>query len=113
MHPSLTEHARARMQQRGISRDALELLLDFGRETHDHRGCTIVRFDKRSRRHVLRALGPEAFRRVERYFNAYAVVAEDDAVVTVGHRLRSPTRARLPSSSSRARRPTQWPGIQS
>jgi hypothetical protein len=25
------------MQQRGISRDALELLLDFGRETHDHR----------------------------------------------------------------------------
>ena len=94
MHPSLTEHARARMQQRGISRDALELLLDFGRETHDHRGCTIVRFDKRSRREVLRALGPEALRRVERCFKAYAVVAEDDAVVTVGHRLRSSSRAR-------------------
>ena len=60
MHPSLTEHARARMQQRGISRHALELLLDFGRE---------------------------AFRHFERYFNAYAVVAEDDAVVTVGHRM--------------------------
>jgi Domain of unknown function (DUF4258) len=103
MHPPLTEHARARMQQRGITRDALELLLDFGRETHDHRGCTIVRFDKRSRRHVLRALGPEALRRMERYFNAYAVVAEDDAVVTVGHRLRS----------TRARRPAQRTGIHS
>jgi hypothetical protein len=75
------------MQQRGITRDALELLLDFGRETHDHRGCTIVRFDKRSRRHVLRALGRDTYRRVERWLDAYAVVAEDDAVVTVGHRM--------------------------
>jgi hypothetical protein len=89
MHSPLTAHARARMQQRGISPDALELLLDFGRETHDHRGCRIVRFDKRSRRHALRALGPERCRQLERCFNAYAVVAEDDAVVTVGHRLRS------------------------
>ena len=29
MHPSITEHARTRMQQRGISPAALELLLDF------------------------------------------------------------------------------------
>jgi len=111
MHPSLTEHARARMQQRGITKDALELLLDFGRETHDHRGCTIVRFDKRARRQVLRTLGREAFRRFERYFNAYAIVAEDDAVVTVGHRFRSPSRAQWPSSSSRARQSTQRTGI--
>ncbi len=51
------------MQQRGIPPAALELLLDFGRETHDHRGCRIVRFDKRSRRHLLRELGRDAFRR--------------------------------------------------
>ena len=74
------------MQQRGIPQDVLELLLDFGRETHDHRG--IVRFDKGSRRDVLRALGSEALRRVERRPMAYAVVAADDAVVTVGHRAR-------------------------
>lgn len=86
MHAPLTLHARARMQQRGIPRDVLELLLDFGRETHDHRGCTIVRFDKGSKRQVLRSLGPEALRRVERHPMAYAVVAADDAVVTVGHR---------------------------
>jgi hypothetical protein len=35
---------------------------------------------------VLRAVGPEALRRVERHPMAYAVVAADDAVVTVGHR---------------------------
>jgi hypothetical protein len=104
MHPPLTDHARARMQQRGITTDALELLLDFARETHDHRGCTIVRFDKRSRRRVLRALGRDAYRRVERWLDAYAVVAEDDAVVTVGHRLRS---------SSRTRHGAQWAAIAS
>ena len=83
----LSEHARVRMQQRGIPATALELLLDYGREVHDHRGCRIVRFDKRSRRHLLHDLGPDAFRRVERCLDAYAVVAGDDAVVTVGHRV--------------------------
>jgi hypothetical protein len=87
MLSSLTHHARARMQQRGISPAALELLLEYGREAHDHRGCRIVRFDKRSRRRVLRELGPERFRRVERHLGAYAVIAADDAVVTVGHRV--------------------------
>lgn len=94
MHSPLTAHARVRMQQRGIPPAALDLLLDFGRETHDHRGCLIVRFDKRSRRLARRALGPERYRRLERCFNAYAVVAEDDAVVTVGHRYPSSRRKR-------------------
>ncbi len=88
MHSPLTEHARTRMQQRGIPPAALELLLDFGRETHDHRGCRIVRFDKRSRRLALLELGRERYRALERYLDAYAVVAEDDAVVTVGYRVR-------------------------
>jgi hypothetical protein len=87
MNSPLTEHARARMQQRGITPAGLDLLLDYGREAHDHHGCRIVRFDKRSRRRVLRDLGRDFFRRVERYLDAYAVVAEDDAVVTVGHRV--------------------------
>jgi hypothetical protein len=81
----LTAHARARMQQRGISLAALDLLLEFGREAHDHRGCRIVRFDKRSRRRAARALGP-LFPRFERSLGAYAVLGPDDAVITVGHR---------------------------
>ena len=81
----LTAHARARMQQRGISPVVLDVLLAYGREAHDHRGCRIVRFDKRSRRRAARALG-DTYRRLERWLDAYAVIGPDDAVVTVGHR---------------------------
>jgi hypothetical protein len=84
----LTVHARVRMQQRGISSAALDILLDYGVEAHDHRGCRIVRFDKRSRKRAERALGNRLYRSVERYLNAYAVVGPDDAVLTVGHRRR-------------------------
>ena len=42
MHSPISDHARVRMQQRGISPTALELLLDYGHEVHDHRGCRIV-----------------------------------------------------------------------
>ncbi|HET6264588.1 MAG TPA: hypothetical protein VFD95_07015 [Usitatibacter sp.] len=82
----LTDHARARMQQRGISPAALDVLLEYGREVHDHRGCRIVRFDKRSRRRAARELAAGLFRRIERHLGAYAVIGPDDAVVTVGHR---------------------------
>jgi hypothetical protein len=34
----LTSHARVRMQQRGIPPAALDVLLEYGREAHDHRG---------------------------------------------------------------------------
>ena len=88
MHAPLTAHARVRMQQRGIPPAALEALLEFGREAHDHRGGLIVRFDKRSRRRAARALGDARYRRIERHLGAYAVVGADDAVITVGHRVR-------------------------
>jgi len=80
----LTTHARVRMQQRGISLAALDLLLEYGREAHDRRGCRIVRFDKRSRRRAARALG-RLFPRFER--SPYAVIGPGDVVLTVGHRL--------------------------
>ena len=84
----LTTHARVRMQQRGIPTAAVEVLLDYGREAHDHHGCRIVRFDKRSRRLAARELGERSFRAVERYLDTYAVVGPDDAVVTVAYRNR-------------------------
>ena len=84
----LTTHARVRMQQRGIPTAAVEVLLDNGREAHDHHGCRIVRFDKRSRMRAARELGERSFRAVERYLDTYAVVGPDDAVVTVAYRNR-------------------------
>ena len=89
MQPALTQHARIRMQQRGIPSAALEMLLLFGREAHKHRdGRRVVLFDKRGRRKLAEQIGGDVFRRIERYLDAYAVVGPDDAVVTVGHRYR-------------------------
>jgi hypothetical protein len=85
MHAPLTDHARVRMQQRGIPPAALDVLLEYGREAHDHHGCRIVHFDKRSRQRAAKALGT-SFPGIERHLDAYAVLANDDAVVTVGHR---------------------------
>lgn len=87
MPAPLTAHARARLQQRGIPPAALDVLLAYGQEAHDHRGCRIVRFDKRSRRRAAQALGPARYRDLEPHLDAYAVVGSDDRVVTVGHRL--------------------------
>ena len=84
--PSLTQHAQARMQQRGITLTTLNSLLDYGAQSHDHRGATIVFFDKKAKRRLLRDSGRDVYRVMEKQLNAYAVVGNDGAVVTVGHR---------------------------
>lgn len=91
MHAPLTTHAKVRMQQRGIPESALELLLDFCREQHDHWGCTIVLIDKRARRRIERVLGHVAYRVMEPHLGAYAVVGSEGEVRTVGHRRRRMT----------------------
>jgi hypothetical protein len=87
-----TEHARTRMQQRGISPAAIEVLLSYGRSSHDHRGCEVVYFDKPARAQLARD-NPSAAREAERLCRTYAVVGSDGAVVTVGHRFRRIPRA--------------------
>jgi len=84
----LTPHARARMQQRGIRRDALDVLLDFGAARHVHSaGREIVFLDKKARTRLARN-GPEGARAAERLKGAYAIVAGNGVVITVGHRFR-------------------------
>ena len=93
-----THHARARMQQRGISAATVEALLDFGREVHVDRGRDLVFFDKRARSR-LRGSGPESekrsvTRRSDLPRNLYAIVGSDGTVITVGHRYRRIPRGR-------------------
>lgn len=73
MHPFLRSHAQARMQQRAISAEALERLLDFGSVKHLARDKDIVFFDKRGKKRLARA-DKGAARAVERLFKTYAVV---------------------------------------
>jgi len=85
-HPVLSTHARTRMQQRGVGPGVLDLLLDYGATTHDHRGAEVLFFDKAARRRLLRAAGRATYQAVEGKLDAYAVVAGDGAVITVGRR---------------------------
>ena len=80
----LTRHAQARMKQRGIRPEAVECLLDFGREPFDHRGGVVLYLDKAARRRLSRAQpGRKDLGRLARM---YAVLGMDGAVITVGHR---------------------------
>jgi hypothetical protein len=84
----LTPHARARMQQRGISAAILEALLDFGRERHLHAdGREIVYFDKKARAR-LGKVNPAAARAAAKLTRTYAIMGSNGVVITVGHRYR-------------------------
>ena len=87
MAAPFTRHANARMQQRGIARSAVDCLLEFGREHHDHHGAVIVMLDRPAIRHLERsgaAHGPA----LDDLRGLYAVVASNGSVRTVGHRTR-------------------------
>jgi hypothetical protein len=85
---TMTHHAQARLQQRGIPHAVVENLLDFGHETHSHHGSLIIYFDHRARRQLRRQVGTDSYKRIEPYLDAYAVVADTGEVITVGHRIR-------------------------
>jgi hypothetical protein len=86
MAAHLTHHARARMQQRGIGPEALECLLEYGREAFDHRGGVILYLDKAARRRIAREEGRA--RAPGKRLDLYAVLGDDGRVRTVGHRYR-------------------------
>ena len=88
MELAITRHAQARMQQRAIRADALEHLLEFGREAFDHRGGTVYYFDKSSRRRLERTADRATRARLGKLAGLYAVVSGSGEVVTVGHRYR-------------------------
>ena len=83
-----SDHARVRMQQRGIPPVVLDCLLEYGRITHDHHGAQIIYFDKAARRRLGSAGIPRTRVDIEKHLNAYAIVAGDGTVMTVGHRYR-------------------------
>ena len=86
MSLQITDHARARLQQRGIPLPVLDCLLSFGKKIHDHHGAEILFFDHQARNQIRRTYGEENFKRLESKLDTYAVVGPDGAVLTVGHR---------------------------
>jgi hypothetical protein len=85
----LSEHARTRKQQRGIQDAALDLLLQYGRHSHDHRGAIVVYLDHQGRRSAIRDCGRACGPVVDRAANLFAVLSlTGETVITVGHRRR-------------------------
>jgi hypothetical protein len=82
----LTEHARVRLQQRGIPESVLEWLIAYGSTVHDHRGGELVFFDHRARNRLRRALDAAVLKKIEPKLDTYAVVTGGNNVITVGHR---------------------------
>jgi hypothetical protein len=83
----ITNHAQARLQQRGIPVYVVESLLDFGCETHDHRGGTKIFFDHKALNR-LRQTSSVSYRNLERYLNTYVVLGSDGTLITAAHRTR-------------------------
>ena len=81
----MTSHANVRSQQRAIPPMLIDLLLQFGITEKAGPGASKVFFDKTSRRKVRSYAGPLASM-LDGHLDIYVVVADDQTVITVGHR---------------------------
>jgi len=88
LEQALSEHARMRMQQRGIPPQVVESLLECGCVQHDRHGGRIVFFDKAAWRAACRKGFAGRVAEPERYRRAYLVLGRDGKVCTVSHRYR-------------------------
>ena len=78
-----SQHATTRMQQRGISYQAVELLLAYGRSSY-HRGREVLFFDRQARRALWNSaeLDGNQWERISRNY----LVLDGGTVLTVGHK---------------------------
>ncbi len=83
----LSHHVRVRMQQRGITGDILETILNFGKRSHSG-GAYSYALDKHGRERARKELGEPAFRRIADRLDCYVVVSFDGAILTAAHRIR-------------------------
>jgi hypothetical protein len=85
LRPALSRHAGKRAQQRGIDQSAVSLVLAYGKREFDGRGGVRYLMTRDSIDCLRRVVGTT--QQVEALAGVYAVVsAEDDTVITLGHR---------------------------
>ena len=79
-----TDHAKARIRQRGVQKVALNALLEYGKVYHSFDGSDLVIFRKCD----LNKISKTDRLAVEKQRSLYAVLSGDGSVITVGHRYR-------------------------
>lgn len=82
----LTQHAKYRMQQRGITKTTLDYLYQFGSKISSSKGCVIYYFTKKARQKISCEFGDIVIRKIESQLDSYAVITRQGDVLTVGHR---------------------------
>lgn len=82
----LTGHASVSMQQRGIPAWFLRLLIEHGKTTYDGHGALLKSVSKGTRRRLQAVLTHREYVEAERYFDVYAVMSSEEAVITTAHR---------------------------
>ena len=89
MNINFTNHSRSRMQQRGISKTAVEHIIKHGDCQFDGHGGKIYFIKKKDRRYQTSELSQTKFKSIEKQLGGYVVLSEDsDVVLTVGHKYR-------------------------
>ena len=86
MNVSVSHHAQIRMQQRAITADMLESLLDFGQVKFNGQGTEILTFPKKVVKHLKKELNHKVFMKIERHLNLYAIMSSDGELITTGYR---------------------------
>ena len=86
MNVTVSHHAQIRMQQRAITADMLESLLDFGQVRFNGQGTEILTFPKKVVKHFKKELNHKVFMKIERHLNLYAIMSSDGELITTGYR---------------------------
>lgn len=86
---NISEHAKARMQQRGIDPFVLDLAVRYGKKSYDHHGGVRRFFDKSSRRRIQKNLGRNVYEHLRPLLDTVVIHdVEEQTVITVEHRLK-------------------------
>jgi hypothetical protein len=86
MNVTVSHHAQIRMQQRAITADMLESLLNFGQVKFNGQGTEILTFPKKVVKNLKKELNHKVFMKIERHLNLYAIMSSDGELITTGYR---------------------------
>ena len=89
MKLNFTNHSTKRMQQRGISREAVKHIILCGSCKYDGRGAKIYFINKKERQMSFSFKSFSEPKKLHKQLNSYVVVCENSgSIITVGHRLK-------------------------
>jgi len=88
-----SQHAQARMQQRGLSPDVVELILLLGSRVAAQAGVERIALEEKDRKRLCKQFR-QALRILEKPQSPYVVVTEEDVILTCAHPVKQRRRER-------------------